>query len=92
MKQGLALLLLLTGCTSMTREGTLIRHASFVEKCPEEQIQILRMDHSHINVEADVCGRVHRYLDIATHDGVDLDPRWQDVTPAPATPCPAVVK
>lgn len=73
--------LLLGGCASMTREGTLISQASYLEKCPVEKIKVLSISPDHVHAEADVCGVVHRYQDQATYVGVDHDPRWLDIGP-----------
>lgn len=81
MTKTLALLLLLTGCASLTREGSLIRYASYLDGCPEEKIKVLSISPDHRNAEAEVCGKVRRYQDQATYNGFDKDPRWLELAP-----------
>jgi hypothetical protein len=83
MKKALALLMTLTGCANMTREGTLIRTASYLENCPEEKIRVLSISPDKRYGEAEVCGKVHRYQDQATYNGLDKDPRWLEINPLP---------
>ncbi len=75
--------MLLTGCANQTRESLFIQHASWLEKCPEEKIRVVSISPDRKIVEAEVCGKAHRYQDIATYTEFDNLPRWFEINPPP---------
>lgn len=79
MRMTLLLLMLLPACASMSLEGLLVHQVSYLEKCPEDQVKIIKVQPDLIHAEVNACGKVGRYQDISTHSGLDGDPRWEPI-------------